>query len=55
MQWQVEEGRPDAVPLPTIGGPAVTGFCSLTEAGSLLFVDLLELARHRARRHRRRH
>lgn len=41
VQWQVEEGRPDAVPLPTIGGPAVTGFCSLTEAGSLLFVDLL--------------
>jgi hypothetical protein len=41
VQWQVDEGRPDAVPLPTIGGPAVTGFCSLTEAGSLLFVDLL--------------
>jgi hypothetical protein len=41
VQWQAEEGRPDAVPLPTIGGPAVTGFCSLTEAGSLLFVQLL--------------
>lgn len=42
VSWQVEEGRPDAVPLPTIGGPAVTGFCELTEAGSLLFVDLLD-------------
>lgn len=41
VEWQLEEGRPDAVPLPAVGGPAVTGFCSLTEAGSLLFVELL--------------
>ena len=40
--WQVEEGRAGAVPLPPAGGPAVTGFCSLTQAGSLLFIQFLD-------------
>jgi hypothetical protein len=42
VSWQLEEGRPDAVALPTVGGPAVTGFCELTEAGSLLFIQVLD-------------
>jgi hypothetical protein len=42
VSWQLEQGRPDAVALPTVGGPAVTGFCELTEAGSLLFVQVLD-------------
>ena len=42
VTWQDEQGRPDAVPLPLVGGPAVTGFCSLTESGSLLFIAFLD-------------
>ena len=42
VTWQEEQGRPEAVDLPPIGGPAVSGFCSLTEAGSLLFVQFLD-------------
>jgi hypothetical protein len=42
VTWQDEEGRPEAVPLPLVGGPAVTGFCSLTAAGSLLFIAFLD-------------
>lgn len=42
VAWQVDEGRAGAVPLPPAGGPAVTGFCSLTEAGSLLFIQFLD-------------
>ena len=42
VTWQEEQGRPEAVALPPIGGPAVTGFCSLTAAGSLLFVQFLD-------------
>ncbi|MFN8147207.1 MAG: hypothetical protein U0R76_07030 [Candidatus Nanopelagicales bacterium] len=42
VTWQEEEGRPSAVDLPPIGGPATTGFCSLTESGSLLFVQFLD-------------
>ncbi|MFN8158953.1 MAG: hypothetical protein U0R68_16160 [Candidatus Nanopelagicales bacterium] len=42
VSWQEEEGRPSAVDLPPIGGPATTGFCSLTESGSLLFVQFLD-------------
>ena len=42
VTWQEEEGRPSAVDLPPIGGPATTGFCSLTESGSLLFVSFLD-------------
>ena len=41
VTWQDEQGRPDAVPLPLAGGPAVSGFCSLTAGGSLLFVSFL--------------
>lgn len=42
VTWQEEQGRPDAVDLPPVGGPATTGFCSLTEAGSLLFIQFLD-------------
>ena len=42
VTWQEEQGRPSAVDLPPIGGPATTGFCSLTESGSLLFVQFLD-------------
>ena len=42
VTWQDEQGRPEAVDLPPIGGPAVSGFCSLTESGSLLFVQFLD-------------
>jgi hypothetical protein len=42
VSWQLAEGRPSAVDLPPIGGPAVSGFCSLTENGSLLFVQFLD-------------
>ncbi len=42
VSWQEEEGRPSAVDLPPLGGPATTGFCSLTESGSLLFVQFLD-------------
>ncbi len=42
VTWQLEQGRPSAVDLPPIGGPAVSGFCSLTENGSLLFVEFLD-------------
>jgi hypothetical protein len=42
VTWQVEEGRDTAVALPVIGGPAVDSFCSLTQAGSLLFIAALD-------------
>ncbi len=42
ITWQEEEGRPSAVDLPPLGGPATTGFCSLTASGSLLFVQFLD-------------
>ena len=42
VTWQEAQGRPEAVDLPPIGGPAVTGFCSLTQGGSLLFVQFLD-------------
>jgi hypothetical protein len=42
VTWQVEEGRDAAVALPVIGGPAVDSFCSLTQAGSLLFIAALD-------------
>jgi hypothetical protein len=42
VTWQLEQGRPSAVDLPPIGGPAVSGFCNLTENGSLLFVQFLD-------------
>jgi hypothetical protein len=42
ITWQEEEGRTSAVSLPPAPGPALRGFCSLTAAGSLLFIDLLD-------------
>ena len=42
VTWQLEEGRDTAVALPVIGGPAVDSFCSLTQAGSLLFIAALD-------------
>ena len=42
VTWQEEEGRDAAVALPVIGGPAVDSFCSLTQAGSLLFIAALD-------------
>ncbi len=42
VTWQVEEGRPAAVALPPVGGPAVDSFCTLAEEGSLLFIALLD-------------
>jgi hypothetical protein len=42
ITWQDEQGRPDAVALPPIPGPALTMFCTLTERGSLLFLGLLD-------------
>jgi hypothetical protein len=42
VTWQLEEGRDSAVALPVIGGPAVDSFCSLTQAGSLLFIAVLD-------------
>jgi hypothetical protein len=42
VTWQVEEGRAGAVALPVVGGPAVASFCTMTAAGSLLFVKVLD-------------
>jgi hypothetical protein len=42
VTWQVDEGRTSAVALPVVGGPAVQSFCQLTQAGSLLFIALLD-------------
>lgn len=41
VSWQIEEGRPEAAALPSVAGPALGTFCTLTTAGSLLFIDLL--------------
>lgn len=40
--WQEDEGRPSAVSIPPVGGGAVDAFCSLTTAGSMLFLELLD-------------
>jgi hypothetical protein len=42
VTWQVEQGRAGAVALPVVGGPAVESFCSMTAAGSLLFINVLD-------------
>lgn len=42
VAWQTDEGRPSAVALPEVLTPAEEAFCTLTAAGSLLFIDLLE-------------
>lgn len=42
VTWQLEHGREGAVALPVVGGPAVDSFCSLTRAGSLLFIAILD-------------
>lgn len=41
VTWQVDEGRPSAVALPVVLSSAQESFCTLTAAGSLLFIDLL--------------
>lgn len=40
--WQEDEGRPNAVSIPPVGGGAVDAFCNLTTAGSMLFLELLD-------------
>lgn len=40
--WQEDEGRPNAVSVPPVGGGAVDAFCNLTTAGSMLFLELLD-------------
>jgi hypothetical protein len=42
VAWQIEEGRPDGVSLPAVMGPAASTFCSVSEAGSLLFIQVLD-------------
>ncbi len=42
VTWQLEQGRQAAVALPVVGGPSVTAFCELTQAGSLAFISLLD-------------
>ncbi|MBI1352261.1 MAG: hypothetical protein GC156_14235 [Actinomycetales bacterium] len=42
VTWQLDEGRPAAVALPVVGGPAVDSFCNLAENASLLFIALLD-------------
>ena len=41
VTWQIEEGRSSAVALPVVLSAAEESFCTLTGAGSLLFIDLL--------------
>lgn len=41
VSWQQDEGRASAVAIPPVGGVAVDGFCTLTAAGSLLFIKVL--------------
>ena len=41
VTWQTDEGRSSAVALPTALSSAEEAFCSLTGAGSMLFIDLL--------------
>lgn len=41
VTWQDQQGRPDAVALPSTQTPAEEAFCELTAAGSLLFIGLL--------------
>lgn len=42
VTWQQEQGREAAAVLPVVGGPAVDSFCTLTRAGSLLFIAALD-------------
>jgi len=41
VTWQEEEGRLTAVPVPIVAGAAASAFCSLTSAGSMLFMQVL--------------
>ena len=41
VTWQAEEGRSSAVALPMVLSAAEESFCTLTGAGSMLFIDLL--------------
>ena len=42
VSWQYDQGRPAAVALPVISGPAVDSFCDLAENGSLFFIAVLD-------------
>lgn len=42
IAWQLEEGRDGAAAIPPLPGPAVTTFCGLTAAGSVLFIEVLD-------------
>ncbi len=42
VEWQLTKGRDGGVPLPTVGGPAVDSFCTLTAAASLMFIAVLD-------------
>ena len=42
VEWQFENGRDGSVALPTVGGPAVDSFCTLTALASLSFVAFLD-------------
>ncbi len=42
VTWQLEEGRDSAAAIPAVPGPAVATFCTVTSAGSLLFIELLD-------------
>jgi hypothetical protein len=42
ISWQLEEGRTEAVSLPPVPGPALSRFCDVAQAGSLLFVDFMD-------------
>ena len=41
IAWTQDEGRPDAVELPAAPGASVKMFCTLTEAGSLAYINAL--------------
>jgi len=42
ITWQQEQGRPNAVMIPPVPGPSAGAFCSLTAAGSWLFIRVLD-------------
>ncbi len=42
VEWQLTKGRDAGVAMPPFGGPAADSFCTLTSAGSLLFVAVLD-------------
>ena len=42
VSWQLDQGRPTAVALPLVAGPAINTFCSATAWGSELFIKALD-------------